>query len=269
MTRTRLGIVLLALCGAAATAHCSWATPAADVASNVPYDDGWLGGDDGGTGFAAWTQFNSGTSGFFMGNSLNLDGPGFGADINTSSRSFGMYAGPGAAAAEASRSFDSNLSLGEAFSLELAVNFRNGNKGVDIRDSSFTTIFNFNVGGDDYVVSNTASGNGSIGSSYSANTEFKLTLTQTSVSSGTWSISRSGGVTDLDSGTYTGVPASFKLYVNNTDGGSPNDLYSNSFLITAVPEASAVWLGLLTSVAGSIAWCGRRLRARNSSRLAA
>jgi len=265
MWRSSRCIVGLVAFASVVAVNQAWATVAADIASNSTYDDGWQNGDDGGTGFGPWALGNSGPiTGLFMGNSLNLDGPGTGADINTSSRSFGMYAqntNGDIEFAEAARSFDAPLSLGEAFSLELAVNFRNGNKGVDIRNAGGAMLFNFNVGADDYVVNNATSGNGSIGSAYSANTEFKLTFMQTSASAGTWSIARSGGVTDLDAGTYTGVISSFKLYVNDTGGGSANDLYANSFFISVVPEASAAWLGALASAASGLAWCWRRSRA--------
>jgi hypothetical protein len=265
MRRSSRCILCLVALATAFAVNPAWANLASDIASNAAYDDGWQTGDDGGTGFGSWTLSSAGFSGLFMGNSLNLDSgnPGPGADINTSSRSFGLFAqgfDVDFDFAEATRLLDAPLSLGEAFSLELAVNFRNGNKGVDIRTAGGAMLFNFNVGGDDYVVNNAATGNGSIGSAYHENTEFKLTFTQTTASGGTWSIERNGGVTDLDVGTYTGVIGSFKLYVNETDFNSPNDLYANSFFITAVPEASAVWLGALASVVSGLAWCWRRRR---------
>jgi hypothetical protein len=91
-----------------------------------------------------------------------------------------------------------HFSVGQVFSIDLAVNFRNGFKGIDVRDSTTANIFNFNVGnvgaGDDYIVQFAASGNGSIGNSYSSNTAFNLSFTQTSASGGTGKIARSGGI---------------------------------------------------------------------------
>jgi len=102
---------------------------------------------------------------------------------------------------ESIRSFGGNtLGIGQTFSLDLAVNFRNGNKGFDFRDSSSVVLFNFNIGADDYVVSNAATDNGTIGNNYSSDTAFALAFTQTAASAGTWTISRSGGVTGLASG---------------------------------------------------------------------
>jgi hypothetical protein len=227
----------------------------ADYANDAAYNgDGWTNGDDGGTAgtFGAWTLTNTGAnSGRFIGSSTSLGGPG--ADINTTSESFGMF-GHSGQVSEAIRNFNGNtLGVGQTFSLEMAVNFRNGQKGFDLRNSSNTVIFNFNIGdlgaGDAYTVQFATSGNGSIGNAYSANTEFLLSFTQTSVGGGTWSITRSGGVSDLDSGTYTGVPHNFKFYEANTTGGgaAADNLFFNSLVV--VPEPSSALLGGLGMLA--------------------
>jgi len=217
------------------------ATNGSDNAGNPAYSDGWATGDNGGTGFQAWNLFTTGTdtsnfAGVFIGNSTTLATPG--ADINTTGASWGMF-GTGTAASNAERSFDTPLDVGQTFSIDLAVNFRNGFKGLDLRDAS-GTIFNFNIGGDDYVVNGATTGNGSIGNTYSDNTAFNLSFTQTSASGGTWTITRSGGVSDSDSGTYTGVATSFKLYVGGTGGGDANNLFANN--ATIVPEPSTLTL---------------------------
>lgn len=222
-----------------------------DIASNSAYDGPgfWQTLDDGGTPatFGPWTLTNNGVnSGRFIGSSITVGGPG--ADINTSGESFGMF-GHSGQASEAFRDFNGNsLDVGQTFSLELAVNFRNGQKGFDLRNSADAVIFNFNIGnlggGDAYTVQFSSGGNGSIGNTYSANTEFLLSFTQTSLAGGTWSIARSGGVTDLDTGTYSGVAENFKLYVNNTgSGAAENNLFANNF--TVVPEPATALLGSL------------------------
>jgi len=210
----------------------------------------WTNGSNAGTGFGAWSLSGGGSHGFFLGSSTNIGGPG--ANINSAGgTSFGMF---GQGFADAARSFNVPLALGDTFSLDIAVNFRNGNKGIDLRDGSNTKIFNFNVGSDNYVVNDAASGNGSIGASYSDNTAFRLSFKQTSLTGGTWTIARSGGVTDFDSGTYSGLAASFKLYINGTEGGSPNDLMANNLVITAIPEASALMFGgMVCVVVGALA----------------
>jgi hypothetical protein len=265
--------ILVALCAAILVGQRAEALIVAeDHANDAVYNDGWGGTDNGGTGFNAWTFSTSGSaSGRFIGNSTGLSG-GSGADINSSGESFGMFSennDSGTQFSQAFRTFaapNATLTIGQEFSFDLAVNFRNGQKGVDIRNSGGTAIFNFNIGnlgsGDAYTVQFATTGNGSIGNSYSANTEFHLTFLQTSATGGTWTIARSGGITDLDSGTYTGVPAGLKLYVEETDGGDPNNLFANNFLITVVPETSGALLAAAASLVAGVVWCVRRFRGR-------
>jgi hypothetical protein len=233
---------------AAATSHAA-VVNGIDQASDPAYDGGWNNGTDGGTAstFGAWLLTSEGAnSGRFIGSSITVGSPG--ADINSAGESFGMFGHTGQAS-EAFRDFNGNaLAVGQTFSFDMAVNFRNGQKGVDIRNSSDVAIFNFNIGnlggGDAYTVQFAATGNGSIGNTYSANTAFHLSFTQTSLTGGTWSITRSGGVTDLDSGTYSGVIENFKFYNDSTDGSaSANNLFFNN--LTVVPEPAAALLGSL------------------------
>lgn len=223
----------------------------------------WASGDNGsasGSAFQPWVltiQGSSGFGGYFIGDSKALSGS-TGADINVGGESFGMYGGGGDKVAEAVRSFSSALSIGQTFSIDLAVNFRGGFKGIDLRDGSNSTIFNFNIGnvglGDDYTVQGATTGSGSIGNTYSSNTAFRLSFTQTTAGGGNWTILRSGGTTDSDSGTYTGVAAGFKLYVGGTSGGSENDLISNNLAI--VPEPGTA----VTAFLGGIILIARRRR---------
>jgi hypothetical protein len=153
---------------------------------------------------------------------------------------------------------DAALSVGQTLSLDIAVNFRNGYKGLAMRNSSDVELFTFNIGGDDYSVLNATTGNGSIGNAYSNNTVFHIAMTQTGAGGGTWSITRSGGVGDLDTGTYSGVISNFKLYVGQTGGGSESDFMVNN--VSVVPEPGAA--GLLLAGSGLLAFFQRR-RARN------
>ncbi len=221
-----------------------------DVASNSTYDlGGWITGSNGGTPgtFGSWLLTSTGGSaGHFIGDSTTLSSPG--ANINTVGESFGMF-GHSGQTAEAFRDFNGNtLEVGQTFSLDLAVNFRNGQKGFDLRDASDAVIFNFNIANDDYVVQVAATGNGSIGNAYSDNSAFALAFTQTSLTGGTWTITRSGGMTDVDSGTYSGVAENFKFYEANTTGGgaAQDNLYFNN--LTVIPEPSSAVLGLIGSM---------------------
>ena len=136
--------LVLALCfsGQLSTA----AVVGADDGSHTAYDDGWQGGDDGstsGNAFGVWTLDSGSVGGFFIGDSTNLSG-GSGADINSSGESFGLFGAAPTGFATATRDLNGALSVGQVLSMDLAVNFRNGNKGVNIRDGGGTEIFNFN-----------------------------------------------------------------------------------------------------------------------------
>ncbi len=231
------------------TAAMAAVTVGTDSADSAAYGSGFTNGSDGGTAgtFGAWSFSNSPTnSGNLIGDSTQLNG-----DINTGGVSFGMFAN-GAGFANANRDFNTNeLAVGQTFSVSLAVNFRNGNKGFSLFDGG-TEIFNFNIGGDNYVVNNAATGNGSTTSGlpdngYNSNSVFDLSFSQTTGTGGTWSITRSGGLSDLDTGTFAGVADNFRLYIASTDGGTPNnDLYFNN--LSVVPEPSALLLGAVGSL---------------------
>jgi hypothetical protein len=123
----------------------------------------------------------------------------------------------------------------------MAVNWRNGAKGVNLYDTAGVKVFNFNIGGDDYVVNDALSGNGSIGNAYSSNTLLNFRFDQTSLSGGNWTVERSGGVTDLDSGTYSGALRRFAFYAGGSGTNGNNDaLFFNN--LSVVPEPSTGYL---------------------------
>jgi hypothetical protein len=222
-----------------------------DNASAAAYTAGWTNGSDGFiTGEGAFGQwFLSSTpptgSGYVIENVTTLGTSN--TALNSSGVSFGMYA-PGAYL-DAFRYLDPNgLAVGQTFSIQMAVNFRSGFKGFDLRGAGAgdPTIFNFNIGGDDYVVGSAATGNGSIGNSYSSDTLFTLLFTQTSGTGGTWDITRSGGVSSFSTGTYDGIARSFKLYVGGTDPGGENYLFVNN--LETIPEPSTYALLALSAL---------------------
>lgn len=218
------------------------ATPGTDTPDDRAYakTPAWVGGENGGSGFKGWNLVGKGEPqsdrGFFIGNSSMIN-----SDINTPEGvAFGMFAKGKGISAEAYRTFDSPLTVGQSFSVDLAVNFRSGLKGMDLRSPQSDgekVIFNFNVGGDDYVVNKAATGSGSIGSNYDHRTAFKITFTQTTATGGSWEIERTGGVQGKVNGTYEGVAGGVKFYVSGTDGGKENDFWINNLTISgpAVP----------------------------------
>ena len=221
---------LLALAAFALASASIAATPGTDNADESAYADGWSSGRNGGAGFKAWNLVLAGqgdAGGFFVGDSKKTGA----ADINTNSKSFGMFGHDKAKSTDAYRSFDSPLEVGQSFSVEIQANFRDGNKGFDLRGTDEKAIFNFNIGADDYVVHLAATGAGSIGSDYSNNTVFKLVFTQASAAGGIWTLTRSGGFSKTVSGTYNGVAAGFKFYAAGTADVPENDLSFNNLVI--------------------------------------
>lgn len=231
-----------------------------DNASASGYALGWTNGSDGSiTGPGAYGQWflNTNLPSAYTITSATGVGNAGAAVIDSSGVSFRIFNTPDEAAAF--RFIDpAGLGAGQTFSMQMAVNFRDGFKGMDLRGDTIgdPTIFNFNVGGDDYVVNSAASGNGSIGSTYSSLTIFTLSFTQVDGTGGTWTIDRTGGVTSTTNGTYSGVARSFKLYNSSPNALAENALFVNN--LSTVPEPSTAALLLLGGLA---AWGWSRRRA--------
>lgn len=259
LKKLALGLVCAGL-----SATSLWATtPGSDNANDPAYDAGFNNGSDGGTPatFGAWiigVNPPGATAGSFIGDSTSLSAGNTGGSINVGGESFGLFAHSGLSV-DASRSFDSLLNPGQTFTIQIAVNFRNGNKGFDLRDSSSATIFNLNVGGDNYSVNNVASGGGTLfGGAYDSNTVFSISLTQVDGTGGTWSVTRSGGLTGVATGTYSGVGAGIHLYNSMTTGGgaSEDNLFFNNLAV--VPEPTTISLLAGPAILGAYMFMRRR-----------
>jgi hypothetical protein len=236
----------LSLTSVAIVATLSATTPGTDNAADAAYATAWTNGTDGGTAatFNPWdlTNNNDGANmgadhaGYFIGDSTAGSG-----DINTSGKSFAIFANPSTAFADADRTFDTALDIGQTFSLDLAVNFLNGNKGFNLYSGGTPTmgtqIFNFNAGGNLYSIN----GNDT-GLTFDAASVFHLAFNQTSAGGGSYSVSRGSS---SFTGTYTGDPTAFRLYNSGTDNGNnANNLYFNNLSVStvAVPEPSTLSL---------------------------
>ncbi len=227
-----------------------------DNASAAVYADGWDQYDDGSVnpnGLGGWVLGGNAIDGSTIDitSSISL-GSGSGS-IDSADVAFKIHDTTGGFV-DLFRFFDpAGLDAGETFSIDMAVNYRGGYKGIDLRsDVGDATIFNFNIGGDDYAVSQALTGNGSIGNAYSNDTVFHLEFTQTTLAGGTWAITRSGGVSDYDSGTYTGRAKSFKLYSGSQGTLNEDALFVNNLAIIPEP-ASLALLGI-----GGLAMLKRR-----------
>ena len=228
MNRLLLAIVCLAAASAAPAGVVD-----SDTAAHAAYQDGWTSGDDGSTDVSllgGWVMAAS----YPKASIETSAGLGSGmTDIDTEGKSFKLH-NPDGGFLDAFRFIDPlGLDAGETFSIDLAVNFRGGFKGIDARDAKEKNIFTFNVGADDYVVSNAATGNGSIGNEYNAHSVFRIRFTQKDESGGTWEVVRSGGVSGTAMGTYSGRLRSIKLYNAGQGAGPENALFFNNLQITS------------------------------------
>ena len=225
---------ILSLIAAAAVAATSVfaATGGSDNAAGY---SGLANGDNGGSGFSAWSTTGGGTSGSYIGDSA---AQGFG-DINTSGKAWGFWGNPsGGNYINATRGFSGGaLSVGQTFSIDLAIAWRNGNKGIDIIGNGGVSIFNFNVGSDQYQV------NGSDqGWSYDQTSIINISITATGA--GTYDATVTRGAQSFSSSfanAGAGVTG-FGLYVADTDAGNDlNNLFANNAAV--VPEPSTLVLG--------------------------
>jgi hypothetical protein len=202
------------------------------VASNVAYDDGFQNGDNGGTGFGAWSISTVGTSaGQYIASSTS---DGFG-DINTSGESFGLYADNGTSGVYCSRSLNKNLPVGKAFSIILATKWRDGNRGVNIFDSTGTFLINFKVdaaNGGKYFWngSQLPEGSGQIGE-YSDTARWKVVGKQTGASSIEFTLERLDKSITSSVVPKTGVIRSFQVFNEFENTSSNNNLYFNSMVV--------------------------------------
>ena len=234
-------IIMAALASSVTTATFA-ADEGTDDASAAAYTNGWISASNGattGSAFDGWyfalKPTGTGDAGTFLGDSTKLGNPGL--DINSNGKSFGFF-GKNAKGtyceSAAYRDFSSGLTAGQTFSIDLAVNYRNGIKGLDIRGGKAgadnrPTLFTIAIASDDYAVSNATTGNGSTKWPYSAAAPIKLLLTQTTDIGGTWKLIR--GTDNPITGTYTGVASGIKLFCGNTDGTDSDNLFVNHLKI--------------------------------------
>jgi len=248
----------LGLCTLFAVAHThAQVTLDDDNASDIVYDNGIQEFDNGsttggGTGFGGWV-FGANTVGNFDIASGGSNG-GTGS-IDVTGESFRLSdVGASGSFIDAIRNFDDGpLGVGQSLSFQMDVNFRDGFKGVNVRGADFsTTIFNFesstNVDGGDtdgYKVNTAATGAGELfGNAYDADTVFTLIFTQTSLANGDWFITRSGGLSGSEFGTYAGQISGFQLFTSGAGSGDESHILFNNFSVVPEPSAYALLAGI-------------------------
>lgn len=229
-----------------------FALSATDDAS--AYGSSWSNGSNFGSGFGAWdlSDNNNDGSTIFAGAFIGDSTAGAG-NINTgTNQSFGLYANPGTAYMNATRSFSSSLVANDRFTAKLALNYNNGNKGLVLR-SGTDEVVGFNVGNTtemntDFTNNATTAVTYDYGGDDAMIDVVIQVINSTSLSYQISRTSGSGTQGILYSGTVTGITAAIdnvKFYVSGTDNGDPqNNLYFNSLEVVNVPEPAQSVLAL-------------------------
>ena len=110
--------------------------PAFDSAADPVYNAGWTDGSNGGSGITPWSITTNADSTHFAGTFIGDAGAsGVNPDVNTDGRAFGMYTNTppdtSGASVSAMRDFAGRpLLAGRSFSLDIAINYRDGSKGI-------------------------------------------------------------------------------------------------------------------------------------------
>ncbi len=196
-------------------------TNAADNASNGAYSDGWQTGDNGGSGFQAWTLYSTnGNSGHFVQNSM-----------------WGMWSHEPSYMSESIRPLSSALAVGETFGMVLKNGWiweQGGSIGMALRNSSGDMLWQiyFNGGEQHYK---TPAGESDINW-----TDAGLDIAFTVTSAGNYSVdvTPAGGSKRTYTGVFTGSISQVRVwsYSNGTSDGqnSNRDLYLNNLKITSL-----------------------------------
>jgi len=204
-----------------------------DQADRPAYKDGWATGGDGSTSPASLGEWVLGDNATDPNIAIASSG-GLGSGksgIDTGGVAFRLL-DPTNGDVDVFRFIDPmGLETGETLSIDIAVNFRGRYKGIDARDNSDATVFNFNIGADDYVVDKAATGNGSIGNTYDTRTVFTIAFKQETNTEGTWTIARSGGIIATATGNYSGRIRRLKIYNGGQDAEPENALYFNKLRV--------------------------------------
>lgn len=196
-------------------------TFASDNTGNSAYSDGWQNGDNGGTGFNAWSLGIIGTAGFYTGNPSDKGISGM------SNPSWALYANTGGVA-NADRSLSTAMGVGDTFSFRWGINFDTGagNKGFSLFVGG-TEVVNVNNGSSSAITFNGSN----VGFGYGTTA---MTWTFNYINPTTLAVSandRDGSGTFTTNVTVSGGVSNFRYYISgNNNGGNAEPLYNNLLL---------------------------------------
>lgn len=252
------------------------ANVASDNATDPAYDNGWQTGDNGGSGFGAWTiatvSSNPDRNGAYVGSSANNGDLAPSGNIDVDGESWGLYAnqllgmsGPDIGVATATRSFTGGeLSVGQTLSLRLDTGLVDswmlgpGSVGFSLNRFSFfwaNGASEYQIGYGDPNSTVALYGTG-VPLTYNG---LELAFTRTAVNEFYLLIKPNGGSEAAVTGELpeTGGNLDQITFYNRTAGpDASHDVFLNSMQIGAIPEPSATAL----AAAGFAALLARRRR---------
>ncbi len=217
--------------------HAAASLIASDDASDAAYNDGWGTGDNGGTGFQAWSTINNAMDPTGYGGGFIATGN---TDIGTgvSNKAFGVFGNDGGVG-QAIRPFNGSLTVGQSFSISMD----NGNidtggtVGFGLQNSSSENRLEFYfVGGQTtYKVNGSSEVDSGVGFTSSG---LNLVFTLTGADSYSFTINGGTPITGSMGGTTgTGID---RLRLFNANGGA--DVFFNSMSIVPEPSSLAMLL---------------------------
>ena len=219
------------------------ATAGTDNAANAAYADGWTAGDNGGSGFSAWT-IGGFPGGGFASNFIAAQGQG-GVDVGTSGFALSAYPNTSGAGAFASRSYIGPMNVVDIFSFTLGINADSGSDGLKrfvLLSGGSAELFIENAGSS--AINYTGSSSGTM---FANEGTTPMNFTFEYLTGNNLRVMANGrdGIESFDQ-TFTVVaaPAYFKVFVNQLPGGDDAQLYFNNFEMrnAAVPEPATMGL---------------------------
>lgn len=184
----------------------------------------WADNDNAGFGFGPWTLNGTGSFEHFLGSSSSQ---GFG-DIDNTGKSFSMWGNPSGGNYANAERYVTDWETGYSFQIDLAIAYRNGNKGIDIYGASSEVIFTFNVANDKYQAEGS-----DLGWAYDSLSIVHLTVIQYPYHV---KIEMNRGTDKYATSISNKVFAGFKVFVGNTDVGSAlNNIHFNNLRVRSSP----------------------------------
>lgn len=143
-----------------------------------------------------------------------------------------MYANDGSSGVYCTRPFNSNLTIGYAFSAVLATQWRSGNRGINLFDSNGNFLINFSAQYDQYQFngSNLNGGPGQIGE-YAGNAVWGIVAKQTTSNNVEITLNRVDKGLSTSPTNKTGILKSVTFYNEYETFDDQNNLFFNSLKI--------------------------------------